>query len=328
MFNSQPLSVVLGLIFIYLIYSLLGSLITEIIATNFQIRNFVLKHAIKKMLNDSAPSKERSFGSFFFKHPLIKALATGNFISRSPSYIKSETFSKVVLDLLRGKTIMAGESSCLAIEHSINTCTIAWKADEAGPVTIAGDTKDYMQSIWADSQGDTDKFRSLLEQWFNEMMDRATGWYKKYTQFILFVVGLSIAIIFNIDTVAIATKLHDNPALQEKVVGMAGTYLEKHPESAEIIQAEINADTTGKNPKRFDTLLFKRAGEILDNEVEQSNNLLGLGWDKGMEKTAIPGWILTALAISFGAPFWFDLLNKLMQFRGPVAVKTAEPAKN
>ena len=28
------------------------------------------------------------------------------------------------------------------------------------------------------------------------------------------------------------------------------------------------------------------------------------------------GWIITALAISLGAPFWFDLLNKLVKFRG------------
>ncbi|WP_315821425.1 hypothetical protein [Paraflavitalea speifideaquila] len=51
------------------------------------------------------------------------------------------------------------------------------------------------------------------------------------------------------------------------------------------------------------------------------NDILGLGWDggflgKNFDGYSFPGWILTALAISFGAPFWFDLLNKLIKLRG------------
>lgn len=33
---------------------------------------------------------------------------------------------------------------------------------------------------------------------------------------------------------------------------------------------------------------------------------------------SIFGWLLTAIAISFGAPFWFDLLNRLMNIRSSV----------
>ena len=31
---------------------------------------------------------------------------------------------------------------------------------------------------------------------------------------------------------------------------------------------------------------------------------------------SILGWLITALAISLGAPFWFDLLTKLVNIRG------------
>jgi len=37
----------------------------------------------------------------------------------------------------------------------------------------------------------------------------------------------------------------------------------------------------------------------------------------------ILGWLITALAISLGAPFWFDLLNKLMTLRGSIKTKDA-----
>jgi hypothetical protein len=48
------------------------------------------------------------------------------------------------------------------------------------------------------------------------------------------------------------------------------------------------------------------------------------------------GWIITALAVSLGAPFWFDMLNKIMVVRatvkpseksGPSASKDAKPAE-
>jgi len=37
------------------------------------------------------------------------------------------------------------------------------------------------------------------------------------------------------------------------------------------------------------------------------------------------GWLLTALAISLGAPFWFDLLNKFIVVRSTVKPKEKSP---
>jgi hypothetical protein len=37
------------------------------------------------------------------------------------------------------------------------------------------------------------------------------------------------------------------------------------------------------------------------------------------------GWSITALAISLGAPFWFDLLNKIMVIRSTVKPKEKSP---
>jgi hypothetical protein len=35
-------------------------------------------------------------------------------------------------------------------------------------------------------------------------------------------------------------------------------------------------------------------------------------------KTHWLGWLLTALAVSLGAPFWFDMLNKIIVVRSTV----------
>jgi len=41
--------------------------------------------------------------------------------------------------------------------------------------------------------------------------------------------------------------------------------------------------------------------------------------------TILAGWVMTALAISFGAPFWFDLLNKFMVVRSTVKPHEKSP---
>ena len=42
-----------------------------------------------------------------------------------------------------------------------------------------------------------------------------------------------------------------------------------------------------------------------------SNKLPLLGW-----LSAIVGWLITALATLFGAPFWFDLLRRVVRLKG------------
>ena len=43
---------------------------------------------------------------------------------------------------------------------------------------------------------------------------------------------------------------------------------------------------------------------------------------------SIPGWILTALAITLGAPFWFDILNKIMVIRSTVKPHEKSPEES
>lgn len=48
------------------------------------------------------------------------------------------------------------------------------------------------------------------------MMDRATGWYKRQAQKILMVIGLVLAISFNVDTIAIVSKLSKDPKAADR----------------------------------------------------------------------------------------------------------------
>ena len=52
----------------------------------------------------------------------------------------------------------------------------------------------------------------------------------------------------------------------------------------------------------------------------------GVDWvTLGFIVWSIPGWLITALATTFGAPFWFDLLNRMMVIRSTVKPKEKSP---
>ncbi|MBK9337307.1 MAG: hypothetical protein IPM98_12310 [Lewinellaceae bacterium] len=67
--------------------------------------------------------------------------------------------------------------------------------------------------------------------------------------------------------------------------------------------------------------------------IEYIRSPLGLGWDSTESGQGLPWWLvklagllLTGIAVTFGAPFWFDLLRKMLSLRsGGGAEKSPEP---
>lgn len=404
--NYQVLSIVIGLIFIYLLYSLLASIIQEIMAVWFGYRAKILRIAIERMLGSGdrdrgmlktmgyllnrnfiiwvfnlipkseGNEKTISFIDSFYNHPLIKFLGEGS--SRSePAYLKKDSFSKVMIDLLRGEDYQPGESQRDAIQKSLTDAKITCdnratkinnasktileigekrheflgatllilkknevdelkegiteiqneKKTQESVLFIDPETLKYLKSIWADSQGDVEKFKLLLEDWFEKTMLRATDWYKKYTQVFLFLIGMAIAISFNVDTIKIIKKLEKDPDLTDKVVTQAENFLAAYPELGDnsLNQATRRSPKTDSILNTRRDILINQANHLIQGDIKRANDLLGLGWkDFKLDNTPIGisfflrmvvGWLLTALAISLGAPFWFDLLNKLMRLR-------------
>lgn len=371
MLNSSILDIVIGLIFIYLLYSLLATILQEIIASQFSFRAKILERAVFRMLEDENKfaSKFRSVSYLFkktgnggaknsmtyeyYKHPLILFLGESDCRGK-PAYINKETFSKVIVDLLRGKDVAPGDDIKLLIQKSLNDQTTSW-----GNAKISDQTLSYLKSIWADANGDVGKFKHHLENWFEETMDRASTWYKKHIQFILFFVGLTISIVFNVDTLKIIERLEKDPKLRQQLVQQAEAFQDAHPDLDEKLllhQAEINkfqanyseneliANDSLKNKKLTDSLelanylalkakrdyLFDQANTLIRNDINNVHHSLGLGWETYDSSSfrnifySVIGWMVTALALSLGAPFWFDLLNKLMKLRGSVATPTSD----
>ena len=116
-----------------------------------------------------------------------------------------------------------------------------------------------------------------------------------------------MTVLFNADTVQIVNTLWQNPQLRAAVAAQAEAYV-----------TEAAADAAADPSKVQETF------EQLKVEVAKLN--LPLGWTKAKAGDPVPGfreairahwlgWLLTAMAVSLGAPFWFQMLQKLSGLR-------------
>lgn len=187
--------------------------------------------------------------------------------------------------------------------------------------------------------------RHTVEQWFDDTMDRASGWYKRSTQFWLAIVGLFLAALLNVDTLSVATALWRDPTLRQTAVEQAQRYQSSSGDDgatfsspAEAAQAirDLNAALSRdlQLPIGWRTEIYA----LQDNETcvwlpQRTGDVWGISSKNGclQLKEASPnpsagpllkllGLILTAAAVSQGAPFWFDLLTKVSNQRGSGAV--------
>ncbi|HVO72833.1 MAG TPA: hypothetical protein VMT35_02320 [Ignavibacteriaceae bacterium] len=304
MFDNVVLQVMIGLSFIYVLYSLFTTIINEMIASLFSLRARTLGKALKRMLTDSEQTPlEQKLLNDFLKHPLLKYMSSGVFHKR-PSYMSSESFSKILVDVLKG-------IDSFDLDESIKN--INGKLDELGKKPGApkweSDTAQLINSFLKEAGGNIEKFKTNLEKWFNDMMERTSGWYKRQVQVIILIIGLILSLAFNVNTIKIIDKLSNDKAAREQIVNISENYVKGRLPSTDSTTA-----------KRLD-LLVSRADSLYQADIEPVNELFGLGWKSWGDFTGrfwenIIGCLITALAISLGAPFWFDLLNKFVSLRG------------
>ena len=162
------------------------------------------------------------------------------------------------------------------------------------------ETSKFIHSLYLDADGDMIKFKAYLEEWFDDTMERAAGWYKKWTQVITFFVGFGVALSFNVDTIKIVDKLSKDPKVREQYVQFASSMIQ-------------NPDLLDSANKQELNKQLKKLNEM----AEASNSTINIERD-GFFDVSFLGLFITAIALSLGAPFWFDLLNKLIKLRGSI----------
>jgi hypothetical protein len=301
LFNSTILDVIIGLIFVYLLLSILCTAANEWLAALTKRRAKTLKRGLEQLLEDQLLTEEPPPGeeapntliNAFYEHPLIKTMFNGE---NPPTYLSPRNFSATLTDII---TSSQGGGR-LAFDNLLD-------AVNALP---DGRVKTSLLALLRRSDEDIDKARFAIEGWFNDAMDRVSGWYKRRTQLWTIVIAAVLTLVANADTIQITRKLWTDPVLRSAVVEEAKVRAQK-PRPTVSVEYKDEDDPT--NP----TVTRNEGNQLSDKERELLGQLIGWhsGWRQNWSWLTPLGWILTVLAISMGAPFWFDMLNKIVNVR-------------
>jgi hypothetical protein len=323
--GTELIDVAIGLVLMYSVVSLVASAVVELLETMMRTRAKYLWQGIGELLDDpqtrgwlsqtaellqkraaalheskkkqDQPKKDEHKQATpisvttLYEHPLIAGLFYGDYFDASrrlvsrqlPSYIPKESFSTALIDLISREH--PGDPHLSGVERL-----------RRGVAALpASQLKQALQSIARVTGDDLTLVQKRIEAWYDTSMDSIASWYKRRAQVLLVVVGLVLAAIGNLDSWQIARRLAADKPRREAIAANAVEFVKAHqPDKLTL---------TGDDLKNVDDLVILNAGE--------------------RTLTSPIGWLITALAVSLGAPFWFDLLSKFVTLRSSVKPKSA-----
>lgn len=298
MLNDTVLDVAVGLIFVFLMLSVACSLVNERIQSILGKRAKMLESAIRKLLGDDSKSPFYDMK----QHALITSLAHSG--SGMPSYIPSSTFAQALFD-----TLVPADG-----EHPLT-----FKRLRDAILRLPETSRTALLALTSSAEGDLAAARANVERWFDHAMDRLSGSYKRHVTVWLFVLGFILAAATNADSILLVQRLEHEGALranvtaQAKLVDTTGQHLigQDQLEQLDLLfwdtECLVTADEAARHPRAA-------------RQPEWS-----MSWARWLV-FKILGCLMTALAVSLGAPFWFDLLGRLVNLRATGA-KPAMAAK-
>ena len=329
MLGSEILEVAIGVIFVFLLVSIACAAIREGIEAWFKSRAAYLEYGIRELLHDR---RAMGLANSLYNHPLVYGLYPGGYPgalssdqppilahgARLPSYIPSRTFALALLDMAaRGPDTDAVSSDPDAPGISIDSIRLNLLRLQNPPV------QRVVLTALDVAQGDLNRVVAEIETWYNSAMDRVSGLYKRSTQWIILWIGFALALVLNVNAIQIADFLYRNDTARTAIVARA--------ETAATDTAFLRRTYT-QTQADLDVLSLPIGWDDVEFHPPWEKRALTSVWPSvwrypwwSYVLAPVLGWMLTGLAATFGAPFWFDMLNKVMVIRATVKPHEKSP---
>jgi hypothetical protein len=376
------LELAISMAFFFLMFSAICSAIQELVANALRWRAKNLEQGIAKLVGSS------NLAAALYQHPVISALKSPRWLRKkmdghNPSYIPPTHFASALMDTLK---ISPDGRGTLNFD----------------PARHAPELQQVLNSLVQGVGTTPEKIRKAIEDWFDESMNRVSGWYKRKAHAWMWLIGGVVCLLLNADSINVAKLFWNDEALRAATVKAATEYVQndsnKPSTHTNVAPAPgTNTNDTSNADRKLGALPPKPAtvsqqpiqtqpgqgdtgldqtGSSPANPGDQSTDLQGpwrklsvarakltglnipIGWCKpGADKalacwpfkldgessvepgkgsvptdesgadlrlcpigagawfTKLIGILMTVLAISQGAPFWFDALQKIANLR-------------
>lgn len=392
--DNNILLILISLVFIYATLSILVSILMEWFNYLTKERGKHLKESIHNLLHDG---KNASLGTQFYDHVTIAGLSSLK--NRLPDYISSDMFSEAFVDIIAEQnTDPTATSADSPVDQKI--LKMMTRFESGVNAMQPSPFKNLMVSFIDKSGKDYTVLKSHLENWYNDYMERVSGWYKLNQRTKLIFIGFVVAIGLNVDSLHLIKVLSLDDNVKNRIVEQADVTVDRIQDSTKNISADgskqndellamiqpvestnkaavapkattqyfnqveklmlLNDSLETKQTKLKDTVLqhsvdavnqFNEGVSVLQQlnvPIGWSCNSAPLSWIKCckynptnaqlQQASQTPGiityldhrnstsgdgnfWkyligiVISGVSLSFGAPFWFDLLVKLVNVR-------------
>ena len=173
---------------------------------------------------------DESAADALLSHPLVQTdLESPVKKRRSPSYLSSLNFALALVDVLLDSKPADSKRPLKPIKA---------KVEAMGDSSLGS----QLRPLLGEAGKDLAAFRESLEKWFDDSMDRVSGWYRRKSQIATVLVAIVVAVGLNASTIRIAERLSNDPTVRAAVVKKAEGSLAAS--EADATAAETEADET------------------------------------------------------------------------------------
>ena len=292
---NAAFDVVIAMTFIYLLLSLLCTSANECIASLLRLRARNLYSELSKLIDD--PDMRQAF----WQSGLIRSLSRsggglrqrvglGDAAGLSPSYIPRDVFVAALLKAAR----KGNDAKALKTPKDIKALF-----DNVEKDSLIGDV---LNEIVETVEDDVEAVKKGVGEWFDRAMERTAGAYKRNLQAISFAVALVLACLVNADSLVLARAVWFDDTLRTQLAESAYEFAQEADSVDDMIDFEQIQEDLRPLPLGWDL----------------TSPPLSTDWYRSTEGVVakIVGLLLTAFAMTLGAPFWFDLLSRFVKLRG------------
>ncbi len=337
------LDLIAGMIFIYFLMSIISNSAFEGFSALRRIRAKMLEAWIIKTLP--------GLTDHFLGHSLLNGMSEKG---KATAYMSSANFSAVLIDAIAkkaGKTPQTLRELSTMIDQVVkeNADLIPDDLERALQLFVA---EAQQAAVLADqTKTEFELFRVAVEKWFDSMMERLTGTYKRYAAVFTFVIAFAVTFALNIDSISLAKYLYSNEDARNKLAQAAyqaaddSTYENKVKKITTKETSSYSVDSSSGAITQIKTEI-----KSADSTRQYLASFIPVGWNLEAEQKVfdvnrsikkgcnlhiyfwlqkICGLLITVFAVCLGAPFWFDVLGKVANLRNTLkpADKEEKPKK-
>jgi hypothetical protein len=326
--------------------SLLITILNQMISSLLGYRATYLRDGLKDLLETLDPDLRSDVPAIVDKVLTHKLASDSAFVHQKwapqrwklATTIRPEELTKLLSLVAQGQPY---EANIKKILSQVNP-TLARETELIGSLVPGAATADQLIKELSSS---TTKAIGRLEASFNSTMDRIRQRFTLQMRVWTIVFAVIFAFVYHLDAMRIYSQLATDPVLRATVSGISNDLIKTYTDVT--APSASNAATGGQQPATGQApaanhLSPEQAKEVLDrrtkdlskaysdvrDELGNSNLVLfevPQPWYK-WDPSEIFGILAMAGFLSLGAPFWYNVLTKLVNLRSQVAQKQKDEA--